>query len=281
MREQASSPTAMAKVALAQSGRSHSTTWRRRLRRTTPPTTSWTCSTTSRRARRATSSSTTTIDSRCRRSPSTRSARSSTPRAASSMSSRARSSRSSRTARVKALVGGRDYAKSQFNRATSARRQPGSSFKPFIYLTAIEHGLTPDTVREDAPINIKGWRPENYTHEYFGPVTLKQALAMSLNTVAVRLATRSGRRRSPRPPRGSASTSALAGDALDRARHLRGHAARARHRLRDLRQWRHRRRSACDRKRAIGQRPASLSTGASRAIGRVIDPQYVAHDEST
>ena len=89
---------------------------------------------------------------------------------------------------VKALVGGRDYTKSQFNRATSAKRQPGSSFKPFTYLTAIEHGLTPDSIREDGPINIKGWKPENYTHEYFGPVTLKQAFAMSLNTVAVRLA---------------------------------------------------------------------------------------------
>jgi penicillin-binding protein 1A len=89
---------------------------------------------------------------------------------------------------VKALVGGRDYNKSQFNRATSAHRQPGSSFKPFTYLTAIEHGLTPDSVREDAPVNIKGWKPENYTREYFGPVTLKQAFAMSLNTVAVRLA---------------------------------------------------------------------------------------------
>ncbi len=89
---------------------------------------------------------------------------------------------------VKALVGGRDYTKSQFNRATSARRQPGSSFKPFTYLTAVEHGLTPDTVREDAPIDIKGWKPENYTHQYFGQVTLKQAFAMSLNTVAVRLA---------------------------------------------------------------------------------------------
>jgi penicillin-binding protein 1A len=105
---------------------------------------------------------------------------------------------------VKALVGGRDYAKSQFNRATSARRQPGSSFKPFTYLTAIEHGLTPDTVREDGPINIKGWRPENYTHEYFGPVTLKQAFAMSLNTVAVRLAAEFG-------PKAVASTAARLG----------------------------------------------------------------------
>ena len=88
---------------------------------------------------------------------------------------------------VRALVGGRNYAESQFNRAVAAKRQPGSAFKPFVYLTAIERGLTPETVREDKPISIKGWRPENYTREYFGPVTLKQALSMSLNTVAVRL----------------------------------------------------------------------------------------------
>ncbi|MDI4666728.1 penicillin-binding protein 1A, partial [Xanthobacter autotrophicus] len=89
---------------------------------------------------------------------------------------------------VKALIGGRSYADSQYNRAVTARRQPGSAFKPFIYLTAIEHGLTPETVREDAPIQLKGWRPENSTHEYRGPVTLTQALALSLNTVSVRLA---------------------------------------------------------------------------------------------
>src|SRR4030095_11521029 len=59
--------------------------------------------------------------------------------------------------------------------------------KPFVFLAALENGLTPDTVRQDAPINVKGWTPENYTKEYFGPVTLTQALAMSLNTVAVRL----------------------------------------------------------------------------------------------
>ncbi len=88
---------------------------------------------------------------------------------------------------IKALVGGRDYAASQFNRATTAHRQPGSSFKPFVYLTALEKGLTPDTIREDAPINIKGWQPENSSKTYFGPVTLTNALAMSLNTVAVRL----------------------------------------------------------------------------------------------
>ena len=88
---------------------------------------------------------------------------------------------------VRALVGGRDYTASQFNRAVAAKRQPGSAFKPFVYLTALEHGLTPDTVREDRPIELKGWRPENYNREYFGPVTLTRALALSLNTVAVRL----------------------------------------------------------------------------------------------
>jgi penicillin-binding protein 1A len=88
---------------------------------------------------------------------------------------------------VRALVGGRDYSQSQFNRAVDAKRQPGSAFKAFVYLTALEHGLTPDTVREDAPIAVKGWRPENYERQYLGPVMLRQALAESLNTVSVRL----------------------------------------------------------------------------------------------
>ncbi len=88
---------------------------------------------------------------------------------------------------VRALVGGRNYAESQFNRAVAAKRQPGSAFKPFVYLTALERGLTPETVREDKPIDVKGWKPENYTHEYFGPVSLTKALALSLNTVSVRL----------------------------------------------------------------------------------------------
>ena len=88
---------------------------------------------------------------------------------------------------VKALVGGRNYADSQFDRAVAAKRQPGSAFKPFVYLSALERGLKPDTVRDDAPISIKGWNPENYSREYFGPVTLTKALSLSLNTVAVRL----------------------------------------------------------------------------------------------
>jgi penicillin-binding protein 1A len=88
---------------------------------------------------------------------------------------------------VRALVGGRNYGQSQFNRAIDARRQPGSAFKPFVYLTALEHGLTPDSVRDDAPIQVKGWKPENFERQYAGPVTLTQALANSLNTVSVRL----------------------------------------------------------------------------------------------
>ncbi len=88
---------------------------------------------------------------------------------------------------VQALVGGRNYEESQFNRATAARRQPGSSFKPFVYLTAVERGYTPDMVMEDAPVSYKGWNPQNYDRKYRGPVTLRDALALSLNTVAVKL----------------------------------------------------------------------------------------------
>ncbi len=88
---------------------------------------------------------------------------------------------------IRALVGGRDYAQSQFNRATTAKRQPGSAFKPFVYLAAVERGLTPDTMREDAPVRIGNWAPENYSHNYRGPVPLREALALSLNTVAVKL----------------------------------------------------------------------------------------------
>ncbi len=91
------------------------------------------------------------------------------------------------TGSVRAMIGGRNYADSQFNRAVAARRQPGSAFKPFVYLTALEHGLTPDSVRQDGPIKVKNWQPENYSREYFGPVTLTKALALSLNTVSVRL----------------------------------------------------------------------------------------------
>jgi penicillin-binding protein 1A len=89
---------------------------------------------------------------------------------------------------VRALVGGRDYDQSQFNRATQARRQPGSSFKYFIYLAAMENGLTPWSVRDDAPITIGDWTPGNYEDEYHGPSELARAFAASYNMVAIRIA---------------------------------------------------------------------------------------------
>jgi penicillin-binding protein 1A len=93
------------------------------------------------------------------------------------------------TGAVRALVGGRSYAASQFNRAVDARRQPGSAFKPFVYLTAIERGgLRPDTVRFDEPVAFGNWSPKNSNGKYRGPVTLKEALALSINTVAAQLA---------------------------------------------------------------------------------------------
>ncbi|MGV1831317.1 transglycosylase domain-containing protein [Agrobacterium vitis] len=88
---------------------------------------------------------------------------------------------------VRALVGGRDYATSQFNRAVTAKRQPGSAFKPFVYAAAMEIGDTPSTVRNDGPVKIGNWTPENYEQKYNGPVTLSYALAHSLNTVAAQL----------------------------------------------------------------------------------------------
>ena len=75
---------------------------------------------------------------------------------------------------VRAMVGGRDYSQSQFNRATDALRQPGSSFKPFVYLTALLNGFTPKSVVVDAPLCIKNWCPQNYGHSFSGPVDAHQ-----------------------------------------------------------------------------------------------------------
>ncbi|WP_372424066.1 transglycosylase domain-containing protein [Salinarimonas chemoclinalis] len=95
---------------------------------------------------------------------------------------------------IVALVGGKDYRASQFNRATQARRQPGSAFKPFVYLAALEAGLTPDTIREDRPVTIGNWSPENFSRDFRGPVRLREALALSLNTIAAQLAAEVGPR---------------------------------------------------------------------------------------
>jgi penicillin-binding protein 1A len=88
---------------------------------------------------------------------------------------------------VKAMVGGKSYADSQFNRAVQAMRPPGSSFKPFVFLAALEAGYTPSSLVLDAPIRLKNWSPGNYKHQYEGEVTLTRALSRSLNSVAIRL----------------------------------------------------------------------------------------------
>jgi penicillin-binding protein 1A len=88
---------------------------------------------------------------------------------------------------IRAIVGGRSYRDSQFNRVLKARRQPGSAMKPFVYLTALESGLTPDSEVYDLPLDVGGWSPRNDNGKYLGAVTLRQALSQSINTVAVRL----------------------------------------------------------------------------------------------
>lgn len=88
---------------------------------------------------------------------------------------------------IRALVGGRDYADSQFNRAVKAKRQPGSAFKPFVYAAAMEIGRTPMSVRVDEKVKFGNWTPENYDQKYRGEVTLASALANSLNTIAAQL----------------------------------------------------------------------------------------------
>jgi penicillin-binding protein 1A len=89
---------------------------------------------------------------------------------------------------VVALIGGRDYKSSSFNRVTQARRQPGSAFKLFVYLAALRQGWTPDTVIEDAPITVGDWTPVNHDGQYTGMTTLREAFAASSNVAAVRLA---------------------------------------------------------------------------------------------
>ena len=96
---------------------------------------------------------------------------------------------------VRAMVGGRDYLRSQFNRAVQAYRQPGSAFKPFVYLAGLEAGLVPDSLIADAPLTIDGWKPRNFSGRYKGEVTMRQGMAESINTVAVRVSEHAGRGR--------------------------------------------------------------------------------------
>jgi penicillin-binding protein 1A len=96
------------------------------------------------------------------------------------------------TGAIRALVGGREYADSQFNRAINAKRQPGSAFKPIVFLASLEAGRTPQSVRNDAPVRIGKWTPENYDRKYRGEVTLTTALSKSLNTIAAQLVMETG-----------------------------------------------------------------------------------------
>jgi penicillin-binding protein 1A len=96
---------------------------------------------------------------------------------------------------IRAMIGGRNHAGSQFNRAVRAMRQPGSAFKPFIYLAAIENGFTPSSKVDDSPIDINGWKPTNFSKDYRGPITLRSALTHSSNMAAVRLTQAVGTRR--------------------------------------------------------------------------------------
>ncbi len=95
---------------------------------------------------------------------------------------------------VRALVGGKDYGTSQFNRATDAKRQPGSAFKPFVYLTALRDGYKPYDIVYDSPVTIGDWSPKNYNRRYRGEVTLTTALKRSINTIPIKIAEEVGRK---------------------------------------------------------------------------------------
>jgi penicillin-binding protein 1A len=111
--------------------------------------------------------------------------------------------------RIVAMVGGKDYARSPFNRATQARRQPGSTFKLFVYLAALRAGMSPDDRIEDKPLRIGNWQPKNYGDKYRGSLTLRQAFALSSNVAAVRLSERVGRQNVIRAARDLGVTSPL------------------------------------------------------------------------
>ena len=149
---------------------------------------------------------------------------------------------------LKALVGGRDYGRSQFNHVL-AKRQPGSSFKPFVYAAALSSGvdgsqpvITPATILNDEPTAFQfgdqTYEPENYKQEYHGRVTLRQALMYSLNVATVRLAEMVGYDKVRNLAVAAGINTGFAGDSRDCAGRLRGDAARNRRRLHDLLQWR-------------------------------------------
>jgi penicillin-binding protein 1A len=112
------------------------------------------------------------------------------------------------TGAVRVMAGGRDYRDSNFNRAVNARRQPGSAFKPFIWLMALENGLTPSDTVLDAPLRVGNWQPEDFEREYRGEISLDEALAHSVNTASVRLMMRFG---GPKPAAATAERLGITG----------------------------------------------------------------------
>ncbi len=114
---------------------------------------------------------------------------------------------------VVAMVGGRNYVASPFNRAVQAKRQPGSTFKLFVYLAALRAGLHPDTVRDDSPVEIAGWKPKNDDNRYLGPITLQRAFARSSNVVAARLTQEVGVRNVIKAARDLGITTPIANEA--------------------------------------------------------------------
>lgn len=118
-----------------------------------------------------------------------------------------------RDGEVVAMVGGRDYAKSPFNRATQARRQPGSTFKLFVYLAALRAGMTPETMVDDSPIEIAGWKPKNDDNRYLGQITLQRAFQRSSNVVAARLTQQVGVRNVIRAARDLGISTPIANEA--------------------------------------------------------------------
>ena len=174
------------------------------------------------------------------------------------------------TGRVLAMVGGFSFDQSQFNRATQAYRQPGSSFKPIVYSSALDNGYTPSTVVVDAPIEIDQgqgagiWRPENYSAgKYQGPTTLRNALRLSLNTVTVRLAQDIGMPLIGEYAKRFGVYDELPNYLVLRARRRRDHRDAHGHGLFDVRQWRPAGEADADRPHSGPLRPHHLQARRS------------------
>ena len=176
-------------------------------------------------------------------------------------SPKAPSSSSTPTARCAPSSAGCDYGTSQFNRATRALRQTGSSFKPYVYATAMENGFTPDSIISDGPITWGGWSPKNYGRSFSGRMTLATALIKSVNTVPVRLA----KEHLSMPPDhrdGQGHGRRVGHRAVQdlRARHVGHDGDGPGHRLQRLRQWRLLRHPPCDHADPVAIRARSSST---------------------